>query len=330
MRLTVFLCLLHASTAWRLGTGRQAAESSRISSTSSSSSTARFHVAKALSALVVATGMVGQFAPVMPAAAYDRLNAATAAGTRVNSDAESLLRYGLPIPNDKEIRDVQANLEQCKMNLKTRRVEFAKQDIKNVRQLLAQNENKILKTVSPKNQDKAVAALEKLKADLDPLQAVLEKETSTGSGSVQERTALDAAFVAQRVAANDLTEVEVLLVPDGFKREIPEEYAGLPALQVPVPPCLCFVLAALVADPSLRLHAPTQTGAGRGADGAEEARRGAVQRRRGAVRHGQPAARDRRLQRAADRGQLRRPGREGVLQEQENRPVGRVRGPDGG
>ena len=203
-----------------------------MSSSSSGSIAMTRQVAKALGALVVATGMVGQFEPALPAMAYDRLNAATAAGTRVNSDAESLLRYGLPIPNDKEIRDVQANLEQCKMNLKTRRVEFAKQDIKNVRTLLAQNENKILKAVAAKNQDKVTAAVAQLKADLDPLEKLLEKETSTGSGSVQERSALDAAFVAQRTVANDLTVVEELLVPDGFKRAIPEEYAGLPALQV--------------------------------------------------------------------------------------------------
>lgn len=78
-----------------------------------------------------------------------RLNAPTAAGTRyycksiiksikfhinknfhiiiyrVNSDAESLLRYGLPI-NNKEVREIQNSVESIKSNLKTRRINFAK------------------------------------------------------------------------------------------------------------------------------------------------------------------------------------------------------------
>ena len=40
-----------------------------------------------------------------------RLNAPSAAGTRVNSDPESLLRYGLPFDN-KEARDLQIAVEK--------------------------------------------------------------------------------------------------------------------------------------------------------------------------------------------------------------------------
>ena len=39
-----------------------------------------------------------------------------ASGTRVNSDPESLLRYGLPITN-KEVREIQTSVEQTKANL---------------------------------------------------------------------------------------------------------------------------------------------------------------------------------------------------------------------
>ena len=170
---------------------------------------------KILGSLVIASSLVANIEP-QSAVAYDRLNAATAAGTRVNSDPDSLLRFGLPITNDKEIRDIQNNLETCKMNLKTRRVNFAQGDIKNVRNLLAQNENKIMKAVSPSKLSKAQAALDKFKADLDPLEAVLAKETSTGSGSVQERTALDGAIAAQKLVSRDLTALEELLVPGRY------------------------------------------------------------------------------------------------------------------
>ena len=167
---------------------------------------------KILGSLVIASTLVANIEP-QSAIAYDRLNAATAAGTRVNSDPESLLRYGLPITNDKEIRDIQNNLETCKMNLKTRRVNFAQGDIKNVRTLLAQNENKIMKTASPSKLSKAQAAMDKFKADLDPLEALLSAETGTGSGSVQERSALDGANKAQKQVSRDLTALEELLVP---------------------------------------------------------------------------------------------------------------------
>jgi hypothetical protein len=186
---------------------------------------------KILGSFAVATSLLSNVEPPQAAQAYDRLNAATAAGTRVNSDAESLLRYGLPISNDKEIRQIQSNLETCKVNLKTRRVEFAKQDVKNVRNLLEQNEKQILKSISPKNQAAGEKAFAKFKADLDPLAALLEKETATGSGSVQERSALDSAFAAQKTVALDLSALEELMVPEGFKRVIPEEFAGLPVLQ---------------------------------------------------------------------------------------------------
>ena len=53
----------------------------------------------------------------------------------------------------------------------------------------------------------------------------------SGSGSVQERKALDDSFAAQDLIARELTVLEELLVPDDFRRQIPPEYASLPQLQ---------------------------------------------------------------------------------------------------
>ena len=55
----------------------------------------------------------------LPAYADARLNAPTAAGTRVNRDAESLLRFGLPF-DCKEARELQDAIENVKNNLKVR------------------------------------------------------------------------------------------------------------------------------------------------------------------------------------------------------------------
>jgi peptidylprolyl isomerase len=167
---------------------------------------------------------------VLPAVADVRLNAPTAAGTRVNSDAESLLRYGLPI-NNKEVREIQESIESIKMNLKTRRSEFARQDIRNAEGLLNKYEDKLLKAVPSGNAKAAAAVYEKLKNDVSPLKEAINAEMGAGSGSVQERSMLDTAYFAQGVLSKDLSAFEELLVPQDFKRVIPEEYAGLPALQ---------------------------------------------------------------------------------------------------
>ena len=90
---------------------------------------------KVFGSFIIATSLL-DLPKISPVLADARLNAPSAAGTRVNSDPYSLLNYGLPITNDKEIRNVQRNLETCYINLKTRRVEFAKGDINNVKNLL--------------------------------------------------------------------------------------------------------------------------------------------------------------------------------------------------
>ena len=122
-----------------------------------------------------------------------RLNAPTSAGTRVNSDAESLLRYGLPISN-KEIREIQSSVETAKMNLKTRRIIYAKQDVNNVKSLIARYEAKILSAVPSANLESAKNSLERLKADVVPLLSAIEQESAAGSGSLQERKGIKVQF----------------------------------------------------------------------------------------------------------------------------------------
>lgn len=162
--------------------------------------------------------------------ADSRLNAPTAAGTRVNSDPESLLRYGLPISN-KEVRDIQGSIESCKMNLKTRRIPFAINDINNAKNLLEKYGDKIIKDMPSNHKQAGAESLARLKEKMVPLSEAMVSEGSAGSGSQQERGFLDAAFATQDALADELTVFEQLLVPDDFKRVIPDEYKGLPVLQ---------------------------------------------------------------------------------------------------
>ena len=159
-----------------------------------------------------------------------RLNAPSAAGTRVNSDAESLLRYGLPI-NSKEIRDIQASIESAKMNLKTRRVNFAKGDLNNAKEKLLSKKDKIFAAVPSNHLAEAKESYSRLLADIEPLDIAMTSEMTSGSGSLQEREFLDNAFSAQSKLSKELTTFEELMVSDGYKREIPSEYDGLPRLQ---------------------------------------------------------------------------------------------------
>lgn len=181
-----------------------------------------------LSAAVLSAGL----SVLCPGAAFaDRpLNAPTAIGTRVNSDAESLLRYGLPI-NSKEIRDVQGSIESIKANLKTRRIIFAQGDANNAKTMLASKREKILAQIPQSRRAAGEAQIAKLQEDLIPLTNSIQLESSSGAGSVQERGALDASFKLQDNLAKDLTVLEELMVPENFVREIPSEYANLPALQ---------------------------------------------------------------------------------------------------
>ena len=166
----------------------------------------------------------------LPALADKPLNAPTAAGTRVNSDAESLLRYGLPI-NNKEIRDIQASIESVKINLKTRRVNFAQNDLNNVKKGLLNNKDKILKAIPSNHITAAEASYDRMLKDLEPLVAACDVESASGSGSLQQRAGLDDAFKYQDVLAKELSVFEQLMVPDSFKRSIPPEYSSIPVLQ---------------------------------------------------------------------------------------------------
>lgn len=188
------------------------------------------YLVKTTKAVAIASIALNSNLFIQSAISDSRLNAPTAAGTRVNSDPESLLRYGLPI-NDKQIREVQESVETAKINLKTRRVNFAKNDISNAEGKLKKYYNSIVSAASLDKQENIKVAIQKFYDDIPSYEKAVTSEMSSGSGSVQERKALDQAFLTQDILAKDITSIEELLVPTSFKRSIPSEYANLPQLQ---------------------------------------------------------------------------------------------------
>lgn len=71
------------------------------------------------------------------------------------------------------------------------------------------------------HESQAKAALESLSADLIPVEKALTQEGTSGTGSLQQRSAYDEAFSAQDAAAHQLSVLEALLVPDSFHRCCP-------------------------------------------------------------------------------------------------------------
>ena len=103
-----------------------------------------------------------------------------------------IIYMGSPhVPHVSEIREIQSNVETAKMNLKTRRIVFAKQDVNNVKSLISRYEAKLLSAVPSANLESAKNSLERLKADVVPLLSAIEQESAAGSGSLQERKGIN-------------------------------------------------------------------------------------------------------------------------------------------
>lgn len=155
------------------------------------------------SSMVVAVTIFGNNINPDMVMADARLNAPTAAGTRVNSDAESLLRYGLPIDN-KDVRDIQTAIEAVKMDLKGRRTSFAINDVNQAKRLLLKNGDKIVSTIAPKNhQTAAKESLRRMIDDISPLLTAIDAQSAAGSGSIQERKGIcECSWFGTRVKNN--------------------------------------------------------------------------------------------------------------------------------
>lgn len=89
------------------------------------------------------------------------------------------------------MREIQDSIESIKQNLKTRRVNFAVGDLNKAKQLLARYEDKIMKAVPKEKASAAKESLARLTEDFPVLAQAMNTEMSAGSGSVQERDALD-------------------------------------------------------------------------------------------------------------------------------------------
>lgn len=181
-----------------------------------------------LSAALVFSPMVAFPEQTMAQPLAGKQNAPTAAGSRVNKDADSLLRYGLPI-NNAAVRKLQNSLETAGGDVRVKRISSAVGGFQSSKDQINKEGGKMLASVRSAELDKAKAQLSGMQEDLSNAVAALSEQN--GQGSVQERAALDRAIASQAAAADKLSTLQELMVPEGFKVAVPPEFANLPQLQ---------------------------------------------------------------------------------------------------
>jgi len=154
---------------------------------------------------------------------------ASGSGSRVNKDPESLLRYGLPIPNDKEIRKLQSQLEETRNDINSKRKGPAMEGIKKSRTLLAKGNSKFASAC----REPAICStiLRTMDERLTPLDQSLQTSSNALNGSGQEQDALDNASKIQESILKDLTVLEQQLIPKGYATPVPSDYDDLPQLK---------------------------------------------------------------------------------------------------
>jgi peptidylprolyl isomerase len=162
-------------------------------------------------------------------------------GSRVNKDAYSLLRYGLPIPagieKDSKIRQMQVIAESMKIDLLSKRLNAAADATKKITSIV--NNEQSVQTIVKDCGNAGNACSEQLKAirnDYLPLLSqAIQSSTQNAAGSEQERAALDAAYRYQSQVIQSIDQIEQQLVAaNGGKTQftVPPEYANyLPTLQ---------------------------------------------------------------------------------------------------
>ncbi|KAJ1447924.1 cyclophilin type peptidyl-prolyl cis-trans isomerase/CLD-domain-containing protein [Pelagophyceae sp. CCMP2097] len=175
-------------------------------------------------ALTAWTGGIAVSLAPQDAYAAKASNAQTSQGSRVNKDAESLLRYGLPMENP-AARELQKAVEEIKDNLKAKRISAAGNAVEQAKRVLNAKADKI--AVGPFEAEIS-EKLAQIQAELAPIGSILLDLKA--SGSPQERAALDDAGARQARASQLVTQVEARLVPAGYKAVVPAEYSNLPRL----------------------------------------------------------------------------------------------------
>lgn len=159
----------------------------------------------------------------------DAKEMASASGSRVNKDPESLLRLGLPIPKDKEIRKFQTVVEEIRQDIGTKRKAAAVDGAKKAKSTLKSKSKDF--TSMCRSASECSGIISQMDSKFDPLDSALKDSQTFFNGSDQERAALDKAYNLQDQLQKLLTKLEEQMVPAGYVTPVPDDYDDLPQLK---------------------------------------------------------------------------------------------------
>ncbi|GFH44566.1 hypothetical protein CTEN210_01040 [Chaetoceros tenuissimus] len=154
---------------------------------------------------------------------------ASGSGSRVNKDPESLLRLGLPIPKDKEVRKFQSIIEEIRQDVQTKRKSAALDGVKKSKSTIKSKGAEFQKMC--REPTKCAEILSTMDSKLDPLAKEVAASQDFLNGSDQERAALDKAYGYQDELQKLLTNLEEQMVPEGYVTPVPNDYDDLVQLK---------------------------------------------------------------------------------------------------
>lgn len=133
------------------------------------------------------------------------------------TDPTSLLRYALPIDNDK-VRQLQKNIEELSKYLRSKRWGPIVSNVKDADIILTLKSDRLLASIPPERQEKANTIIEQLKTNVKQLKELAETKNK------------EEVWAKRRDILDLVTQLEELMVV-GFPFEVPREYANLPQLK---------------------------------------------------------------------------------------------------
>jgi peptidylprolyl isomerase len=133
------------------------------------------------------------------------------------TDGKALLRYALPIEN-KQVRDIQASLEDIANQLRGKRWSPISRDVTKAGVILSDRTDKILGDIPDERKPQAEALIADMNKDIALIRDAVEAKDKENTWSLRGKL------------LDQVGELEELMVKD-FPFEVPAEYSNLPQLK---------------------------------------------------------------------------------------------------
>ncbi|AUC60341.1 Peptidyl-prolyl cis-trans isomerase [Cyanobacterium sp. HL-69] len=168
------------------------------------------------SKLIVATILIFTMAIAFTPTKMQNAHAFLAQGDAI-TDPEAILRYALPIDN-KEIREVQSNIEKIERDLRSKRWKRVEKEVRNAAFALRLHGDDIAKDVPAGFSARSRELVDSIIEDVEALQELV---------AGQKR---DDILATREKILENVTEIEEAMVR-AYPFEVPQEYANLPQLK---------------------------------------------------------------------------------------------------